>query len=85
MSHSESPRTTYRAGIIGLGQIGNLFDEDPRRKEIWTHTGAYLAMPNVVLAAGADPDEHRLRRFLYRRVTANAYRNYQSMLQAEKL
>jgi predicted dehydrogenase len=62
-----------------------LFDEDPRRKEIWTHTGAYLALPNVTLTAGADSDEDRRRRFLYRSVTANAYVDYRTMLQAENL
>ena len=76
---------SYRAGVIGLGQIGNLFDEDPKRKEIWTHTGAYLALPDVVLAAGADSDEDRRRRFLYRSVSATAYVDYQSMLHAERL
>lgn len=85
MSPSERTQPPYRAGIIGLGQIGNLFDEDARRKEIWTHTGAYLALPDVVLAAGADSDEDRRRRFLYRGVTAKAYVDYRAMLQAEKL
>ena len=81
----KSATEPYRAGVIGLGQIGNLFDEDPRRKEIWTHTGAYLALPNVTLTAGADSDEDRRRRFLYRGVTANAYVDYRTMLQAERL
>jgi predicted dehydrogenase len=79
------PLPPYRAGVIGLGQIGNLFDEDAKRKEIWTHTGAYLALSDVTLAAGADSDEDRRRRFLYRSVTANAYADYQSMLQAQNL
>jgi predicted dehydrogenase len=82
---SELKQPQYRAGIIGLGQIGNLFDEDPKRKEIWTHTGAYLALPNVTLTAGADSDEDRRRRFLSRSVTASAYVDYRSMLQAENL
>lgn len=81
----KSATEPYRAGVIGLGQIGNLFDEDPRRKEVWTHTGAYLALPNVTLTAGADSDEDRRRRFQYRGVTASAYADYQSMLQAERL
>ncbi|MCE9537156.1 MAG: Gfo/Idh/MocA family oxidoreductase [Nitrospirae bacterium] len=85
MRPSEPKQLQYRAGVIGLGQIGNLFDEDPKRKEIWTHTGAYLALPDVVLAAGADSDEDRRRRFLYRSVTASAYVDYQSMLQTERL
>lgn len=85
LSPSKLKQPQYRAGIIGLGQIGNLFDDDPKRKEIWTHAGAYLALPNVTLAAGADSDEDRRRRFLYRSVTANAYVDYRSMLQAENL
>jgi len=85
LSPSELTQPQYRAGIIGLGQIGNLFDDDPRRKEIWTHAGAYLALPNVILAAGADSDDGRRRRFLNRSVTANAYSDYRSMLQAEHL
>lgn len=85
MSPSELKQPQYRAGIIGLGQIGNLFDEDPKRKEIWTHAGGYLALPNVILAAGADSDEDRRSRFVYRSVTANAYVDYRSMLQTENL
>lgn len=85
MSLSERKPPHYRAGIIGLGQIGNLFDEDPKRKEIWSHAGAYLASPNVTLAAGADSDEERRRRFRFRSVTANTYVDYRSMLKAENL
>jgi predicted dehydrogenase len=85
LSPSEFEQPQYRAGIIGLGQIGNLFDDDPCRKEIWTHAGAYLALPNVRLTAGADPDEDRRRRFLNRSLAANCYVDYRSMLQAENL
>ena len=76
---------SYRAGVIGLGQIGNLFDEDPKRKEIWTHTGAYLALPDVVLAAGADSDVGRRTSFLKRSETAKAYPDYREMFEAERL
>ena len=80
-----SPTKLYRAGIIGLGQIGNLFDEDPKRKEIWTHAGAYLALPDVVLAAGADSDAGRRNSFLKRSEGATAYREYRDMFGAERL
>ena len=85
LSPSELTQPRYRAGIIGLGQIGNLFDGDPKRKEIWTHAGAYLALSNVILAAGADSDEHRRRQFLHRSVGAKTYDDYRSMLQFENL
>ena len=82
---AKSATQPYRAGVIGLGQIGNLFDEDPKRKEIWTHTGAYLALSDVVLAAGADSDAGRRRSFLKRSETAKAYPDYREMFEAERL
>ena len=85
MSRSKSAAQPYRAGVIGLGLIGNLFDEDPKRKEIWTHTGAYLALPNVSLAAGADSDAGRQNSFVKRSVTAKAYLSYWEMFQSEQI
>ena len=85
MLPAERTQPQYRAGIIGLGQIGNLFDEDPKRKEIWTHAGAYLALPDVVLAGGADSDAGRRNSFLKRSAGAKAYRDYRDMLRAERL
>ncbi|MDP1768646.1 MAG: Gfo/Idh/MocA family oxidoreductase [Nitrospirota bacterium] len=85
MSPFEPTQPQYRAGIIGLGQIGNLFDEDLKRKEIWSHTGAYLALPDVVLAAGADSDAGRRNSFLKRSAGAKAYHDYRDMLKAERL
>ena len=80
-----SARARYRAGIIGLGQIGNLFDEDPKRTDIWTHAGAYLAMPEMELVAGADPDADRVQRFIDGRGVANGYRDFREMLRHETL
>lgn len=79
------PAQPYRAGIIGLGQIGNLFDDDPKRKEIWTHAGAYLALCDVMLAAGADSDPEKRRRFLERSVRSRAYSDYRDMFAAGPL
>jgi predicted dehydrogenase len=72
-----------RAAIIGLGQIGNLFDDDPKRTEVWTHAGAYLGVPEIELVAGADPDPGRLGRFTERRGTVHGYRDYRTMLRSE--
>ena len=74
-----------RAAIIGLGQIGNQFDDDPRRTAVWTHAGAYAAFPEITLIAGADPDSDRLSRFLDRRGVAAGYRDYQDMLRCETI
>jgi len=80
---TEPPRTS--AAIIGLGQIGNQFDDDPKRTEIWTHAGAYSAVPEINLVAGADSDADRLRRFVQRRGVANGYRDYREMLRCERV
>jgi predicted dehydrogenase len=75
----------YRAAIIGLGQIGNQFDDDPKRTAVWTHAGAYASLPEIALIAGADPDEGRLGRFLERRGVAAGYRDYRDMLRGETI
>jgi predicted dehydrogenase len=79
------PNERLRAAIIGLGQIGNQFDDDPKRTDVWTHAGAYSSVSAVELIAGADPDETRLHRFLDRRHVRAGYCNYQEMLQKEPI
>ena len=74
-----------KAGIIGLGNIGSLFDEDPRRKEVWSHVGAYLASPKVAIVAGAEPDITRLNRFAQRCPQAKPYQDYREMLKDNRL
>jgi hypothetical protein len=51
----------YRAAIIGLGQIGNQFDDDPKRSVVWTHAGAYECVPEVELIAGRRPGHKQIR------------------------
>ena len=83
-SSSGAPKR-YRAAIIGLGQIGNQFDDDPKRTIVWTHAGAYGSVPEVELIAGADPDEARLQRFLDHRHVRAGYRDYQEMLRDQAI
>jgi len=46
---------TLRAAVVGLGQIGSRFDEDPGRTAVWSHVGAYLALADrFQLVATAD-------------------------------
>jgi len=75
----------YKAAIIGLGQVGSLFDDDPKRKGIWTHAGAYRAVERVELVAGADISEERRRRFAQRWGVGRVYSSYQEMLRQESL
>jgi len=70
----------FKAAIIGLGNIGSLFDEDPKRKEVWSHTGAYLMTPNIEVVAGADTDMDKLERFSKRCPGTKLYRDYVEML-----
>lgn len=48
-----------RAAVIGLGRVGLRFDEEPGRKTVWSHVGAYLAEPGrfeLVAACEPNPD-----------------------------
>lgn len=80
MSASAPP---LRAAIIGLGNIGNLFDLEEERTEIWTHAGAYQSLPGVELVAGADPDAGRRETFTAMRAVP-AYADFAEMLSAER-
>lgn len=73
------------AGIIGLGNIGSIFDEDPKREQVSSHAGAYLASPNVEIVAGADPDATKLNRFSKRCPQAGIYRDYGELLNDNRL
>jgi predicted dehydrogenase len=42
-----------RAAVIGLGQAGSRFDEEPGRKAIWSHVGAYLERADRLALVGA--------------------------------
>jgi len=74
-----------KAGIIGLGNIGSLFDEDPKRKAVWSHAGAYLASHKVEIIAGADTDSNRLDKFSRRCPHAGLYQDYREMLSDNRL
>jgi len=52
---------TYRAAILGCGRIGCRLDDDPKRRGIWTHAGAYAACHRTGLVALADVDPEALR------------------------
>lgn len=56
--------------IIGLGQAGSRFDEEPGRS-CWSHAGAYAALPERArIIAGVDPDPEQRARFARRIPTA---------------
>jgi predicted dehydrogenase len=49
--------------MVGLGRIGSLLEEDPRREKPCTHAGAIAASGDCRLVAGCDTDEERRRLF----------------------
>jgi predicted dehydrogenase len=69
------------AAIVGLGKIGSRFDEDPKRENVFSHTGAYQKLKddfNVV--AGCDVSEENLKLFSNRCPRAKLFSNFQQML-----
>lgn len=51
-----------KAGIVGCGRIGSQFDDDPKRKFVVTHAGAYSAIDGVELVAACDLNREELVR-----------------------
>jgi len=52
-----------KAGIVGLGRIASLLEEDSLREKPCTHAGAIVSNNDCVLACGCDIDEERRRLF----------------------
>jgi predicted dehydrogenase len=76
----------YRAGIAGLGQVGLLFDEDPKRSGVWTHFTAYERLTERFdLVAACDPDADRRSRAIARKPSLRAYESLDAMLASEDL
>lgn len=78
-----------RAAIVGLGQVGLLFDEEAERSasgEIWTHFTAYQRLAQYYdLVAAVDPDLERQRIALRRHPSLRVYRTLEEMLDKHEL
>lgn len=80
--------TTYRAGVIGLGQVGMLYELDERTARRYaspSHTSAYAASTRMALVAGCDVSADRLATFRARYPGAAAYDAYDEMLRRARL
>jgi predicted dehydrogenase len=56
-----------RAVVVGLGQVGSRFDEEPGRTTVWSHVGAYLRLAErFALCGGADVSPAGLAAFRVR-------------------
>ncbi|TRZ53481.1 MAG: gfo/Idh/MocA family oxidoreductase, partial [Dehalococcoidia bacterium] len=75
----------FRAGIVGCGRIGSQFDDDPKRKVVSTHAGAYFAVNEVELVAACDLDEEKLARCGQKWQIPSLYQDYREMLGKENL
>lgn len=74
-----------RAGIVGLGQVGLLFDEDQKRKGIWTHFSAYQKLKDKYeLVAACDPVALNRKKAAARK-KINTYSDLRSMMNNEPL
>ncbi len=75
-----------RVAIVGLGQVGMLFDDDPGRDRTWTHFSAYERLSDrFELVAVCDPDPARRGRAEDRLQTVRAFATLDEMLDAEPL
>ncbi|PIX57568.1 MAG: hypothetical protein COZ46_08335, partial [Verrucomicrobia bacterium CG_4_10_14_3_um_filter_43_23] len=73
----------YTAGIIGLGRIGSILEDDPLRIKPHTHAGFYNVHPKIDLACGCDVLPERRTLFNQRYPNTRTYDNFQCMLRNE--
>lgn len=78
-------RTSYRTGIIGLGQIAYGIDNDSTRSIIWSHAKAYGKHPQTEIVAICDADPAKLLEVREALNGPNCYSDYRQMLAAEDL
>lgn len=74
---------TYRAGLVGCGRIGTLWETDPPLPV--THAGALAVLPQTQLVAGASRGPDHLARFSKRWGVDALYLDYREMLAREHL
>ena len=77
---------TYKAAIIGCGNIASKHDEEKKiKKGIFTHAGAYKKVGRVNLVAAADINEKRLKEFGRFWNVEKLYKNHLELLENEAL
>ena len=73
-----------RCAIAGLGNVGWRFDEDPGRKAIWSHAGAYASLAGDYEIVGAcDPSQKARRDFSARYPSVPTFENVTDLMQAQ--
>jgi predicted dehydrogenase len=75
--------TTFRAGLVGCGRIGTLWETDPPTP--LTHAGALAVCSRTELVAGASRGSEHLQRFGRQWNIDALYLDYREMLEKEAL
>ena len=75
----------FRCGLIGLGRIGCGFDDNPNRKSINTHAGAYNSIKKTKLVALCDIDQIKLDKYGKKYNVSKLYTDFHEMLKNEEL
>lgn len=79
---------TYRVGLVGLGRIASLYEEDARARRHYpalTHAGTYSRHPRTRMVAACDLRPERLRAFGRRWKVQALYRDFRELLRRERL
>lgn len=74
----------YRAALIGCGNIGSLYAEDPLIKGIYTHAGAYTACSETTLVAVCDVSVDKAKRCADKWNVSAIYTNVSKLLAEQK-
>lgn len=75
--------TTFRAGLVGCGRIGTLWETDPPTP--LTHAGALAVCPRATLVAGSSRGSEHLERFGRQWKIDALYLDYREMLAKKNL
>ncbi len=75
--------TIYRAGLVGCGRIGTLWETDPPTP--LTHAGAIVLCPRAELVAGSSRGSEHLQHFGRQWNIDALYLDYRQMLAKERL
>jgi|SRR5579864_9342328 len=73
-----------KTAVIGCGRIGCGFDDDPLRKIVSTHAGAYSKNPKTKLDALCDIDTNKLNMYGKKYSVTNLFTNVDELLEQVK-
>ena len=76
---------SFKAGIVGCGNIGGRYDERDRDNNIYTHAGMYREIDQFDLICVAERDAERLDTFGRFWKVPRLYKDHEEMFQNERL